>query len=281
MKTWLITGTNRGLGLEIARAALNAGDQVAATARRRDGMEEQLSGFGDRLLTLQLDVMDAASIQAAVEGAVRHFGRIDVLVNNAGYGQLGPFEQASVEAVERQFATNVFGVFNVTRAVLPIMRSQRSGHILTMSSIAGLVGFGGSSLYCATKFALEGWSESISQELAPFGIRATLIEPGKFRTDFLDVSSVAYGDVAIPDYAEFASSQRKSLEEFNHVQAGDPAKLGRAVVKLANTNEPPIRFAAGSEAYDVVTRRVKSMHEEAKAWRELTLSLDIEGDALK
>ncbi len=275
MKTWLITGANRGLGLEIARVALEAGDQVVATARKPDGIAAAFFEFGDRLLPIALDVTDDASISAAVEATLERFGRIDVLVNNAGYGQLGFFEQVSVDAIERQFATNVFGVFAVTRAVLPVMREQGSGHILTLSSIGGLIGFDGSSIYCATKFAIEGWSESLGLEVARFGIKATIIEPGFFRTDFLDQSSVSYGNIEIADYATHKAERESQLGNLNHRQPGDPAKLGQAVVKLVASPEPPVRFAAGSDAYEVVTDRSKSLQANADSWRDLSRSTDI------
>ncbi len=275
MKTWFITGASRGLGLEIARAALDAGDQVAATGRKPDQIEAALGGVSDHLLALPLDVTDQESINAAVEAASKHFGGINVLVNNAGYGQLGVFEQLSVAAIDRQFATNVFGTFAVTRAVLPLMRAQRSGHILTISSIGGLVGFDGSSIYCATKFALEGWSESLSQELAPFGVKATVVEPGFFRTDFLDASSVAYDDIAVADYADYSAKRKAGLDELNHKQAGDPVKLGKAIVTLAASEDSPIRFAVGSDAYGVVTKRAETNRAEADKWRELSVSTDV------
>ncbi|WP_246793393.1 SDR family NAD(P)-dependent oxidoreductase [Burkholderia perseverans] len=276
MATWLITGANRGLGMEIARAALEAGDRVLATARNPAPIAAALDGFGERLATTRLDVTDAASIAAAVELARQRFGGIDVLVNNAGYGQLGPFELISPAAIERQFATNVFGAFEVTRAVLPVMRAQRSGHVVTLSSIAGLIGIEGVSIYCATKFALEGWSESLGQEVARFGIRTTLIEPGRFRTDFLDASSVSHGDLAIGDYDAFAAENRAELDAGNHQQAGDPVKLGRAVVTLVRAPEPPVRYGAGSEAYGVMVARAERLRAEAEAWRELSLSNDLD-----
>lgn len=275
VKTWFITGASRGLGLEIARAALEAGDQVVATGRKPEQVEAGLAGSGERLLALKLDVTDQGSIEAAVDAASARFGSIDVLVNNAGYGQLGAFEQLSVAAIERQFATNVFGVFAVTRAVLPVMRAQRSGHILTLSSIGGLIGFDGASIYCATKFALEGWSESLSLELAQFGIKATVIEPGFFRTDFLDASSVSYDDIAIPDYADYSAKRKAGLDEINHRQAGDPVKLGKAMVFLVASQDPPVRFAVGSDAYGVVTNRAATNRAEADAWRDLSVSTDI------
>ncbi|WP_070107515.1 oxidoreductase [Burkholderia plantarii] len=276
MATWLITGANRGLGLEIARAALDAGDRVLATARDPAPIAAALDGFGERLATTRLDVTDAASIAAAVDLARQRFGGIDVLVNNAGYGQLGPFELISPAAIERQFDTNVFGAFEVARAVLPVMRAQRSGHVVTLSSIAGLIGIEGASIYCASKFALEGWSESLGQEVARFGIRTTLIEPGRFRTDFLDASSVSHGDLAIDDYAALAADSRAELDAGNHQQAGDPVKLGRAVVTLVHAPEPPVRYGAGSEAYGVMVARAERLRAEAEAWRELSLSNDLD-----
>jgi len=275
MKVWFITGSNRGLGLETARAALEAGDQVVATARKPEQIAAILQGFDSRLLTLPLDVTNNESIATAVDQAVKRFGRIDILVNNAGYGQLGPFEQVSEEAIKRQFATNVFGVFSVTRTILPLMRGQRSGVILTLSSIGGLVGFDGSSIYCATKFALEGWSESINQEIADFGIRAVLIEPGFFRTDFLDSSSVTYGDLAIPDYQRYATKRKADLDALNHQQAGDAGKFGKAMVELVASRDLPVRFAVGTDAYQVVSRRSVSLQVEADRWRHLSITTDL------
>ncbi|SFF66839.1 Short-chain dehydrogenase, partial [Actinacidiphila alni] len=189
-KVWFITGANRGFGYEIARAALDSGDRVVATARRPQEAEAALKEHGERVLALPLDVTDTDSVVAAVAAARERFGRIDVLVNNAGYGQLGYFEEQSPQSVERQFATNVFGVFDVTRAVLPVMRAQRSGHVITISSLSGIIGIAGSPVYGATKFAVTGWSEGLGRELAPFGIHATCVHPGMFRTDFLDPTSV-------------------------------------------------------------------------------------------
>lgn len=273
MKIWFITGASRGLGCEIARAALESGDQVVATARKPEQAEVELAGqAGGRLLTLKLDVTNQASIDAAVDAASKRFGRIDVLVNNAGYGQLGAFEQQSLADIDRQFATNVFGVFAVTRAVLPLMRAQRSGLVFTVSSTGGLAGAEGGSVYCATKHALEGWSESLRIELAQFGIKTTLIEPGFFRTDFLDPSSVFYGDIAISDYANYSAGVRDYLDQMNHQQAGDPAKLGKALVTLAASDDPPVRFAASSDAYDILIDRAERNRAEADQWRELSMS---------
>lgn len=276
MKTWFITGASRGIGLGIARAALEAGDQVVATARKPEQVETGLAGLDDdRLLAMRLDVTDASSIRSAIDAATGHFGRIDVLVNNAGYGQLGVFEQQSAAAIERQFATNFFGTIEVTRAVLPLMRAQRSGHVFTVSSVGGLVGAEGGSIYSATKFALEGWSEGISFELKQFGIKTTLIEPGFFRTDFLDASSVSYGDIAIADYADYSAKFKAQLDAINHSQAGDPDKLGKVFVSLAALADPPVRFAAGSDAYGILANRGTRDRADAEKWRELSATTDI------
>ncbi|MEX1827477.1 oxidoreductase [Luteibacter sp. CQ10] len=275
MKTWFITGASRGLGLEIARSALDAGDNVVATARKPEPLERLLDGHGDRIARVAMDVTSEASIDAAVTAALERFGRIDVLVNNAGFGQLGAFEELSTERIRAQFETNVFGVFNVTRAVLPIMRAQRSGHVLTISSTAGIIGFQGSSMYCATKFAVSGWSESLSQELAPFGIKATCVHPGPFRTDFLDSTSVFYGDLEIDDYREFSRARREALDKANHNQDGDPVKFGEAVVDLVAAANPPVRWVAGSNAFETVLGRADDLRDNALEWRELSTSTDI------
>lgn len=276
MKTWFITGASRGIGLGIARAALESGDQVVATARKPEQVIASVAGLGSGdLLALHLDVTDQKSIQAAVDAASERFGRIDVLVNNAGYGQLGVFERQASAAIERQFATNFFGTLEVTRTVLPIMREQRSGHVFTVSSIGGLVGAEGGSIYSATKFALEGWSEGISSELKQFGIKTTLIEPGFFRTDFLDASSVSYGDIDIADYTDYSAKFKARLDAINHKQAGDPDKLGKVLVSLAALSDPPVRFAAGSDAYGILANRGDRDRAEAEKWRDLSASTDI------
>ncbi|PLZ00404.1 short-chain dehydrogenase/reductase [Burkholderia sp. WAC0059] len=276
MKTWLITGANRGLGLEIARSALEAGHSVVATARKPEQIPAVLTGYGDRLAAVPLDVTSNASVSSAVKVAVDRFGRIDVLVNNAGFGQLGFFEEVSSELVRKQFDTNVFGVFNVTRAVLPIMREQRSGHVVTISSICGIIGFDGASMYCATKFAVSGWSESLSIELARFGIRATCVHPGPFRTDFLDPRSVVFGDVSIDDYTQASQTRREALAQANHNQDGDPVKFGKAVVKLVESENPPVRWGAGTNALDTLLARADDLQGSALVWQELSKSTDIE-----
>jgi len=278
-KTWFITGANRGFGYQIAASALESGDSVVATARRPEQAGAALAGYGDRLLTTRLDVTDSAGIDAAVAAAVDRFGRIDVLVNNAGYGQLGVFEELSPESIERQFRVNVFGMFDVARAVLPVMRAQRSGHILNISSLSGIIGIAGSAIYGATKFAVTGWSEGLSREAAPFGIHVTSVHPGMFRTDFLDPSSVSHGDRDIDDYSDFRKSQRGYLESMNHAQLGDPEKFGTAVVRLAAMPRPPIRWAAGSDALDSFRQRAEELTSSATEYEQLSRSTDTPASA--
>lgn len=274
MKTWLITGASRGLGLETARAALAADDRVVATGRDPKGLPEALRAGPDRLLALPLDVTDGPSIDAAVAAAMKAFGRIDVLVNNAGYGQLGAFEETSSEALARQFETNVFGVFAVTRAVLPIMRAQRSGHVISISSMVGAVGVDGASVYAATKFAVSGWSESLSHELARFGIHATVVYPGYFRTDFLDGSSMKLADIRLDDYAEATAIATERRASRNHRQSGDPAAFGRAMIELVEAEKPPIWFVAGHDSLRAVRQRNAAQAEALEAWETLSVSTD-------
>jgi len=277
-KIWFVTGATRGLGAEIAKAALAAGDRVVVTGRRREALEATFGPNGDALLSLSLDVTREADVQAAVEAALARFGRIDVLVNNAGYGNLGLFEETTDAEARAQYDTNVFGLYNVTRAVLPAMRGQRSGRIFNISSVGGLVGGESGSLYCATKFAVEGFSESIAKEVAPFGIHVTIVEPGFFRTDFLDANSVRYGSRRIEDYAEVSARMKAFWDARNHAQAGDPAKLGRVLVDLANRVDPPLRFAAGSDAVAMISDKIASLRAELDAWSDLSVTTD--GDDL-
>jgi NAD(P)-dependent dehydrogenase (short-subunit alcohol dehydrogenase family) len=273
-KTWFVTGAARGIGAAIVKAALAAGDQVVATARDPAKVAAAFAPPPDKLFVAALDVADAAQAEAAVAAAVERFGRVDVLVNNAGYGQLGVFEQSEPADVERQFATNVFGVLNVTRAALPVMRRQRAGRIFNITSIGGLRGAAGGSLYAASKFAIEGFSESLAQEVAEFGIGVMLVEPGFFRTDFLDASSLRYGEKRIADYDAFSRKIKDNYGARNHQQAGDPAKLAAALVDLAAREKPPMRFLAGSDAVSIYAAKLVSLSGELEAWRALSESTD-------
>jgi len=269
-KVWFITGAGRGIGAEIARAALGAGDRVIATGRNVEQLKAVYASHGDRMLCLALDVSRELEAAAAVETAAARFGRIDVLVNNAGYGQLGLFEEVASADVERQFATNVFGLMHVTRAALPLMRRQRSGHILNLASIGGFMGFESSSIYCAAKFAVEGFSESLALEVARFNIKVTVVEPGFFRTDFLDKSSVRYGERVVADYP------RADYESYNHQQPGDPVKLGRAIVQLAAMPEPPLHFLAGTDAIKYAAEAFERRRAEVDSHASLSVTTDID-----
>lgn len=273
-KVWFITGAGRGIGAQIAKAALAVGDRVVATGRNAAHMQQMYGGYGDKALGLALDATREQDAIAAVEVAQSRFGGIDVLVNNAGYGQLGLFEEITGEDVERQFQTNVFGMMHVTRAVLPVMRRQRRGHVLNLSSIGGLAGFDGASIYCASKFAVEGFSESLAPEVASFGIRVTIVEPGFFRTDFLDKKSIQYGSRKVADYAELSGSSRSTYESYNHKQPGDPAKLGRVIVELAAMPEPPLHFVAGSDAVAFASSTLERRRAEVDALAKLSATTD-------
>jgi NAD(P)-dependent dehydrogenase (short-subunit alcohol dehydrogenase family) len=273
-KTWFITGATRGLGADIAAAALKAGDRVVATGRQRAAVSDRLGPDGDRLLSQSLDVSDAAQATAAVAAAVQRFGTIDVLVNNAGYGHIGYFEEASAADIEAQYATNVFGLFNVTRAALPAMRAARSGHIFNLSSTAGLRGIEAASLYCSSKFAVEGFSEALGHELAPFGIHVTIVEPGPFRTDFLKPESLQFAAHEVADYDARRGAMRASFEQRNGKQAGDPVKLAEAIVTLSREATPPMRFAAGAMAVAAFDAKLVAMKTELDRWRALGLATD-------
>lgn len=273
MKTWFVTGASRGLGLEIARAALASGDQVVATARTASRIQDAL-GQSDRLLALDLDVTRASAIDAGVATAISHFGRIDILVNNAGYGQLGWFENISDQQILDQFDVNVFGVMRVTRAALPHMRAQHSGQIFIISSMAGQIGTAGASIYCSSKHALEGWVEGLAQEVEPFGISVTSVEPGYFRTDFLDPSSIVGSALDIADYAQVTAEFTSGIEATNHQQSGDPAKLGTLMVKLAAMPKPPLRIPVGSDASAIMAQKGASLVAVAAELKELSISTD-------
>lgn len=275
MRTWFITGASRGFGALIAKEALNADDAVVATARNP---QSAIDAIGDHpnLLALPLDVTNEAQAREAAAAAVKRFGRIDILVNNAGFGLLGAVEEASAEEVERLYRTNVFGLLGVTRAILPHMRHQRSGHILNLSSVGGYRSGAGFGVYCSTKFAVEGISEALAQELAPLGIKVTIIEPGYFRTDFLDASSLAVSPVRIDDYAETAGATRARAAEVSHNQPGDPAKLAPAIVRLVNEANPPLRMAFGSDTVAAIEAKNAFVADELARWHDLSTSTDFE-----
>jgi NAD(P)-dependent dehydrogenase (short-subunit alcohol dehydrogenase family) len=273
MRIWFITGASRGFGGLITQEALTAGDAVAATARNPKTLTER---FGDHpnLLALPLDVTDERQAHLAAGEAARRFGRIDVLINNAGFGLLGAVEEATPEEISRIYGTNVFGLLAVTRAVLPHMRRQRSGHIINISSIGGYAASPGWGVYCSTKFAVEGLTEALAIELKPLGIHATVVEPGFFRTDFLDAQSLSTSPNAIADYRETAGAMRDFASSANHAQPGDPARLAKAMLELVNASEPPLRMPFGSDTVERIESKNASVAEELARWRELALSTD-------
>lgn len=275
---WFITGAGRGMGVDLAKAALDAGHRVVGTARNAERVTAALGGQ-ENLLALSLDITDPAASRAAVDAAVERFGRIDVLVNNAGNFYAGFFEEVSDEQFRRQMETNFFGPLNVTRAVLPVMRRQRSGHIMTISSSAGIIGQEFCSAYAASKFALEGWMESLRYEVEPYGIRTTIVEPGFFRTELLvEGSSTIWPELSLADYAERTAQTIASWKNMNGRQGGDPAKLAAALVTIAALDPPPLRFVAGADVVAGVEQKARQLLEQVDAHRELssTMALDQE-----
>jgi NAD(P)-dependent dehydrogenase (short-subunit alcohol dehydrogenase family) len=271
-KVWFITGAGRGMGVDIAKAALAAGHAVVATARNTDTVTSAL-GQDDDLLAVKLDVTDPADGESAVKAAVDRFGRIDVLVNNAGNFYAGFFEEIGPEDFRAQIETTLFGPMNVTRAVLPVMRAQRSGLVVAISSTAGIVGQEFCTAYAASKFGVEGWIESLTPEVAPFGIRTMLVEPGFFRTELLTPESTNYAESSIDDYAERTEQTVAAWKGMNGQQGGDPAKLANALVQLASQDEPPLRFAAGADAIATVEQKAKDLLVQIDAYRELSSDL--------
>ncbi|HET7048165.1 MAG TPA: SDR family NAD(P)-dependent oxidoreductase [Solirubrobacteraceae bacterium] len=269
-RTWIITGAGRGLGVDIAKAALAAGHNVVATGRNPAAVAEAL-GDADSLLVAKLDVTNSEDAKAAVEAAVERFGGIDVLVNNAASFYAGSFEELAPEQMNRQITTTLIGAMNVTRAVLPVM--QRSGHVVTISSSAGLAGFEYGSAYAASKFAVDGWMESLAPEIEPFGIHATVVNPGFFRTELLTKESTNYAPMTIEDYAERNAAQHEFWDGMNGKQSGDPAKLAEALVTITELEHPPLRFIAGSDAIAQAEEKLTERQQQIDAHRDLSTSL--------
>ena len=271
-KVWFITGAGRGMGVDIAKAALAAGYGVVATGRDPERVSAAI-GDSDDLLSVKLDVTDTADAQAAVEAAIDRFGRIDVLVNNAGNFNAGFFEEIAPEDFRGQIETTLFGPVNVTRAALPFMRARRSGLVVTISSTAGISGQQFCTAYAASKFGVEGWMESLTPEVAPFGIRTMLVEPGFFRTELLTPESTKFAASSIEDYAERTEQTVAGWTSMNGLQGGDPAKLADALITLTSQEEPPLRFAAGADAVATLEHKGRDLLAQAHAHRELSGSL--------
>jgi NAD(P)-dependent dehydrogenase (short-subunit alcohol dehydrogenase family) len=263
------------MGVEFAKAALAAGHNVVATGRNPDAVAKAV-GEADDLLVVKLDVTSTQDAEAAVEAAVNRFGGIDVLVNNAASFYAGFFEELTPEQMERQLTVSLIGPMNVTRAVLPVMRKQRSGHVVTISSLAGLAGFEYNTAYAASKFAVDGWMESLAPEIGPFGIYTTVVNPGFFRTELLTKESTTYAELAIEDYAERNAAQREFYASMHGKQPGDPAKLAQALLTIADEKQPPFRFIAGADAIAAAEEKLAERQQQIDAYRDLSSSLALD-----
>jgi NAD(P)-dependent dehydrogenase (short-subunit alcohol dehydrogenase family) len=271
-KVWFITGAGRGMGVDIGKAALAAGNEVVATGRSPDKVAAAFGKSAD-LLVVKLDITKPAEAESAVKAAVEKFGRIDVLVNNAANFYAGFFEELTPEQMERQLSTSLVGPMNVTRAVLPVMRKQRSGLIITISSTAGLIGFEFGAAYAASKFGLEGWMQSLQAEVEPFGINTITVNPGFFRTELLTEESTNFADPTIDDYNERRAKQMDFWKGYNGQQSGDPAKLAQALIKISAEEKPPRRFIAGADAVATAEQVAATLLQQTDAYRELSSSL--------
>jgi NAD(P)-dependent dehydrogenase (short-subunit alcohol dehydrogenase family) len=273
LQTWFITGASRGFGLELVQQLLRRGHRVAATSRDVAELRRAVGADPAGFLPLAVDLAAEASVADAVRAAVERFGRIDVVVNNAGYGQLGSLEELTDAEARANFDVNVFGTLNVIRQVMPQLRAQRGGHVINISSIAGVVGgFAGWGVYCATKFAVEGLSEALAAEAAPLGVRVTVVEPGYFRTDFLSSGSLRTAAEPLDAYALVRESEAYHREHMLGNQPGDPAKAAAAIIRVAAEPEPPLHLLLGQDAHDLATAKLQTFADEIARWREVTLS---------
>jgi NAD(P)-dependent dehydrogenase (short-subunit alcohol dehydrogenase family) len=276
-RTWLITGCSRGLGRALAEAVLEAGDRLVATARNPESLDDLVAIGGDHVIALPLDVTDEAAAQRAVREAVERFGGLDVVVNNAGYGDVAPIEDTSLDAFRAQIETNLFGTIIVTRAAIPLFRGQGGGHFIQVSSIGGRAGATGRAPYSAAKFGVEGFSEVLAIEMAPFGVKVTIVEPGGFRTDFAGSSTqITAGN---PAYAATVGKTAAMQLEYDGRQPGDPARAAQAIIAAASNDSPPLRLVLGSDAYARAERTDEARLAELRAWRETSISTDFSSTA--
>jgi NAD(P)-dependent dehydrogenase (short-subunit alcohol dehydrogenase family) len=276
-QTWLITGSSRGLGRAFAVAALEAGHRVTATARKTSDLAGLQQKYGDRVLPLALDVTSETQANDAVQSTIKTFGRLDVLVNNAGYGNVAPIEDTSLEEFRAQIETNLFGVILLTKAALPYFREQRAGHFIQVTSIAGRIGPIGRAPYAVAKWGVEGFSETLAKEIAPFGVKVTIVEPGGFRTDFAGSStSLREGR---QEYQETVGKTVRFQREYNGKQPGDPARAAAALLRLAADQNPPLRIVLGSDAYNAAENNDLAKIDLARKWKELSVSTDFPNDA--
>lgn len=274
IKTWFITGGSQGIGLVLVKKLLAEGNNVVATGRNLDTLKKAVNNESAQFLPLQVDLPDEESVNKAVNESVAHFGAIDVLVNNAGYGLIGGIEETSAKEVQSIYDINVFGLLNVTRAVLPHMREANTGQIFNLSSVFGLIAGGGWGHYCGTKFAVEGLSEALAQEVKPFGINVTIIEPGYVKTNFLQSGSIAVSQKPIPAYAAIQEEKRKHLDEIPGNQPGDPEKVAQVIIDTAKLSEPPLRLLLGSDALQFANYKIQMLQDGIEANKATTLSTD-------
>ncbi|QEM12894.1 oxidoreductase [Mucilaginibacter rubeus] len=276
-KVWFVTGASKGLGLALVKRLLNEGYKVAATSRNLSDLSKAVDANSEQFLPLAVNLTNEDSVQEAVELAVKTFGKIDVVVNNAGYGLLGGIEELTDREARDNFEINVFGSLNVIRKALPYLRAQKSGHILNVSSIGGFTGaFAGGGIYCATKFAVNGFSETLSAEVAPFGIKVTIVQPGYFRTNFLSAGSLAVPQNQIADYQNVRDTVNFHQNDMDQQQAGDPEKAAAAMISITNEANPPLNLFLGEDAYGLVEKKLAFVQNELATWKELTLSTAIQ-----
>ena len=280
-KTWFITGASRGFGLDITKAVLTSGDRVVATVRSKGQELSEQFNNNSNLYVVTMDVTNQEQVNSAVQQAIDHFGRIDVLVNNAGYGLLSAVEEATDQEVKRNYEVNVFGTLNVIRAVLPFMRKERAGHVINISSVGGFGAYAGWGLYGSTKFAIEGITEALAMELAPLGIYATVVAPGFFRTNFLDESSLFSSAQIIDDYAETVGAMRNFAAKANYQQPGDPEKLALAFIKLANAENPPVHLPLGSDTLKRFREKTAAFEKDIENWYDTVTGTDHDDVAAK
>ncbi|RIV21599.1 SDR family NAD(P)-dependent oxidoreductase [Fibrisoma montanum] len=276
---WFVTGASKGLGLSLVKQLLSQGYRVAATSRNADDLRQAIAADSAQWLPLQVDLKTESSVNEAVQAAVQHFGRIDVVVNNAGYGLAGSIEELTDQEARANFDINVFGTLHVIRSVMPQLRSQQAGHIINIGSIAGFVGsFPGFGIYCATKFAVEGLSESLAAEVKPFGINVTVVEPGYFRTEFLTAGSLAVPANPIDAYETVRATQQAHQFDINGNQPGDPEKAVAALIQLASEPNPPLHLLLGQDAYDLAYAKIKAMQDELEAWKHVTVATGFDSE---
>ena len=273
-KTWFITGGSQGIGLLLAKQLLADGHNVAVTGRDLESVKTAIGPVSDKFLPLQVDLADENSVGTAVEAAIGKFKSIDILVNNAGYGLIGGIEETSAKETQAIFDINVFGLLNVTRAVLPHMRSAKSGHIINLSTVFGLIAGAGWGLYCGSKFAVEGLSEALAQEVKSFGINVTIIEPGYVRTNFLKSGTIAHPANPIAEYAAIQEEKRKHSEDIPGTQIGDPQKVAEAIIYISQRSEPPLRLLLGSDALQFAKYKIQMLQQGIEANKAITLSTD-------